>query len=266
MNFGPVSGRELAAQVSSTEFKVHCSRFVAQSPGRALDAIARQFGSRPAPDGHNNPAISEIRRLLATLVKDNAALNGLMITAPHSHWDDGRPIIVRFGNGRYTIGPTDVEPEEAYIPVSFALTSEGPLAYEWADTSIDLAPEEVSATHALVQQANEVFGTKGWPFGLALAFRFKTLFAPQSVSAVEYTFEDLGSNEEDGIILTRAELEQLVPDAGYAQVGWHAFADETEGLSTDASEAVKLIRALAQGMSEQDRHSLRDLIERQTRA
>lgn len=261
MKFGPVSGRELAAQVNSTVFKVEYGRCVAPSPGRALDAITRRFGSIPAPDGHNNPAITEIRRLLATFVTNNAPLNGLMISAPHSHWHDGRPIIVRFGNGRYTIGPTDVAHEATYSPVSFALTSEGPVAYEWADSSIGLLPEEASAILALVQQVNDAVGSMGWPFGLALAFRFKTLFAPQSISAVEYTFEGIASNEEDGIILTKAELEQLVPDAGYAQVGWHAFADETEGLTHDAAKAVKRIRDLAQGMSEQERLMLKDLIE-----
>lgn len=96
MSLGPISGRELAEQVHSLEFKAIYQRHVAPSPGRALDAIKERFDSRPTADGHSNPAIAEIRRILAASATTPAALNGLMITAPHSHWHDGRPIIVRF--------------------------------------------------------------------------------------------------------------------------------------------------------------------------
>jgi len=97
--------------------------------------------------------------------------------------------------------------------------------------------------------------------GLALAFRFKSLLAPQSLSAVEYTFEDAANGEEDGIILTKEELDKLAPGAEYAQVGWHAYADETAGLTSEAVQAAKRIRDLAKDMSRSEQLLLRALIE-----
>ena len=253
----PISGRELSDFVNSAEFTKLSNDYVAPTPGSALRRIETRLGVKPTAGGQNVAEMVELRDILASAAESIAVLHALMITAPHTHWKPGLPVIMAKKDDIYVIGFEEPSEREIFIPISFALTPRGPFPYEWAHQSIGFSIDELRQTWALVEKACAIAGGKNWPLGLSLAFRFKSLFEPFSTPAVEYTPED-GEDPipTESIILRKEDLETMVPGVSSAQVGWHAFSDSAAGLSDEGKSALLRLRGLTLKMSLEQKREL----------
>jgi len=218
---------------------------IASSAGDALAAIHTAFGQSPAAGGWNIEGIVAIRDALSELANDPLLSGAFMISAPHTHWEPSRPVIVSYLDGRYTVGAQDVDKKGYYWPVSFLFSDDGPVPYEWADCSVRLQTEQLPYLYKVVEVVNGRFSIRQWPLGIALSFRFRDLLSNSYVSTIEWP---LGGPEGRRLSAIERidEFERRVGHQPFEQVYWHSFSDLPLSLTPDALALLEKLRTYAE--------------------
>lgn len=213
-----------------------------------MQRLARAFGERPTRSGRGNPAIAAFREWLFDHTGNGPAKDALLLVAPHTHWDEGLPIVYRAAApGRYVVGPTRVSLEAMYRPVSFVFAESGALPYEWADASIGLRDSELAELYPTIDAAAERFWRDGWPLGVTINFRFKaSLFEDRPVDNIEREID--GDPDEQSEIVAENGAGDPVADREVLQVAWHCYSDRCYGLSGEEAVLMDQLRALSDGM------------------
>lgn len=219
-------------------------RLVATSPEDAVARLARTFGERPTLSGRGNPGIAAFREWLFDHTGNGRSKDALMLVAPHTHWDEGLPIVYRAPSpGRYLVGPTRIVPDAIYHPVSFVFAEGGALAYEWADPSIGLGDSELAALYPTIDAAAERFWREGWPLGVTINFRFKaSLFDDRPVDNIE---REIAGDPDEQSEIVQADT-AVVRDI--LQVAWHCYSDRCYGLSLEEAALIDQLRTLSDKM------------------
>lgn len=244
----PISGEALGAIIRDGYLQNLVPRLVATGPEVAVARLRDAFGAVPSRSGHDNPAIRAFREWLFDHTANGPAKDALLIVAPHTHWDEGLPIVYRAASAaRYVVGPTVLAPQAVYRPVSFVFSAEGPLPYEWADASIAMPEAELESTWQAITAASQEFWREGWPLGLSINFRFKSrLFEDRPIDNVEREIAGDASHQSEIIRTDAGGSPSAADDA--LQVAWHCYSDRCYGLSATESGLVEQLRALSDGL------------------
>lgn len=226
--------REVAGQDLSRLFAEGYKRrlvpdLVAPDPSSAIARIAACFGSTPTASGDNIEGMEAIRALIAACPGRDDLYAGLVITAPHTHWDSDAPLIVAKIGDRYKLSEAEPAAGETYRPVSFVFSPAGPLAYEWADSSTPMDPAELEALWACIERLSGALSAKAWPLGLSLNYRFKALLDPNPVSTSE--LQEANTPFSPAFIERSTLFDVRRPGVVMEQVAWHAASATRSRLS-----------------------------------
>lgn len=236
------------------------SGLLTEGPFEAVARLAQRYGDPPNRDGANCAGIVALRDLIERAsARLNVPAAALMITAPHTHWGD-RLTIESFdsANRRYLIGPQ--RPVGRMEPVSFALSADGPVAYEWADGSTRLDAQDLAAAWRLIEAVNEAAFAGGepahdLPLGLAINHRFKRICGPPLFSTMENPLDDeIGMAEI--CIDTTSEADA---DRFEGQVGWSPVAPSRSASAADL-RAVRLLESELSSLSIEEAETVLDLL------
>jgi hypothetical protein len=238
--------REVAGQDLSRLFAGGYKRrlvpdLVAPDPSSAIARIAARFGSTPTASGGNIEGMKAIRALIAACPGGHDLYAGLVITAPHTHWDSDVPLIVSRIGDRYRLSEAEAVAGETYRPVSFVFSPAGPLAYEWADSSVSMDPAELEVLWACVERLSGDLAAKAWPLGLSLNYRFKALLDPDLVSTSE--FQEANTPFSPAFIKRSARFDVRRPQVVMEQVAWHAASAARSRLSVAETELLDRLQS-----------------------
>ncbi len=246
---GVLGGAELAGLLADPAMTALLARWVPQSPLHALEMARERFGIDPGPDGHGVPAIRSLRQAVQECATDPAVPFALVIVAVHTHWDRGLPVILRAGPDGYLVGPLKPEAGGRYQPIAFALTPDGPLAYEWAEAALTTEDEAACdlAVGTIGRVASALGGTT-WPYGLALNIRFRRLFGEAAVPNVELPLDEPGAAEDSEtariLPLSALTARDLAAHGPVERVGWHAVSERCHGLGPAGQQILAGLRAI----------------------
>jgi hypothetical protein len=235
-----VPGRTLTAALDGGYLEGLFPTYVAESPDAALARVERRFGSYPSRDGNNVEGFVHIRDALYEVAPDARFAHATVIVTPHTHWSGRRPIVMRRHGEDYIVGPCDVRLADRYTPISFVFTSDGPLAFEWADGSISFEAAEIAEVYRVVDALSRRVAAEGYPLGLALNFRFKPLFSAVTIATVEFPLA--GDPDESALIVPVERYEGPADASDIAQVAWHAYSDLLYGLDPDGLALLRQMR------------------------
>lgn len=204
---------------------------------RASEAVKDAVGyghDRISISGNEIETINEIRDwfFLRGYCRDFA--NGFLITAPHTHWNPSKPIIISMIDDHYKIGNQIVDRSKAYRPVSFLFSGNDIVPYEWIDETVHIAHCEYEAALAAVIEMPELFNRTGSKLGIGLNFRFRELFSVENSSSIESTGE-LSLYKGFGTIRRITEAALQVDFVEYEQVYWHCISIKYSDLSPETS-------------------------------
>ncbi len=232
-------GSDLSRVIEGGYFTRLFPDLVAKNPTVAVERLSERCGHYPTSGGENIDGIVALRDALFRISGDSKFANALVITVPHTHWSFEHPITLGAHAEDYMISARAPRADERYVPVSFVFSPEGPLAYEWADATIQLDDDDLGPVFDLIGRLNAELHAQDWPLGLSLNFRFKPLFSDQMVPTVEFPVGD----DPDGPALIVPLHRYLAAgnDPDVAQVAWHAYSDLSYGLGSDG---VQLLRAM----------------------
>lgn len=234
---------------------------VAPDPTTAIDLIETRHGVRPTARGLNLPILNEMRTWLDGYDPSGLLANGLMIVAPHSHWEKGLPILVSRPGMHYRIREAMPESEGRYRPVAFALGETVPVPYEWADGSVDIPQDQHSALVDAIAEAADYFGSRAEHLGLAINYRFKHPIAPEEIASAE--FPETDAAEAAGIVVRSGAPHDAtgVETSGRVleQVGWSARALRP-GLPKDLNGVFDRVAELMDALDDETRSELRDTL------
>jgi len=237
-----VTGKELLCLFSDSTFisRLYSSKLI-YGPSESLKVIEEYYGVAPSMDGGNIHHITQIRDLLFELTVDKRILNSFAITAPHTHWIDKKPIILKFDSltESYIIGQHAVECDREYTPVSFVFADEGLLPYEWVDETVSIDSDEWSTSYNLISTLNSQIALLNFPLGIALDFRFKSSL-----------FES-----------AKGSLENPMPNSDFSYIS--RFSDKLESHRTHTTEQVSwnALSELVYDFSDKEKAILKDLRE-----
>lgn len=217
--------------------------YIAESPMIARRRIAEQWGKPLSLSGGNIPGIAQIRDELRLASSRQDSLHGLVITAPHTHWSNGLPILIGFTGSAYLLGEQEPHADAVYRPVSFVLTERGARPYEWLDPSVAVANDELEMLWDIVAKVAEKLRFNSFPLGLSLNYRFKQFLEPGRIPTVEFQGVGPASGTDMCVILRSQDAEP--EDLGdLEQVTWHAFADPSD-FTDDQYRLLAIMRELA---------------------
>lgn len=247
-----VTGESLLSETRLATSRLLSESGVAASTNEALQRIFQFFGLAPSVSGHNIPGITELRDEIHSMRLGVPLENALVISAPHSHWKSDLPVICSFHDGEYLIGPKTPNPKERYLPVSFLFSPRLAVAYEWADQSVGIDEVDVSRCITAVNQLNGKFGSKGYPLGISINFRFKKIFEASQFSVIENPAEYCDFGYQEMSIISRYAGAASV-DIESEQVAWTSYTSHEEGLSESALLVLNFMRESLAGTG--DRHA-----------
>lgn len=196
---------------------------VGSSPRAAIDEIARQFGEVPNRVGSNCSGIQSVREAISTYTGGDAEslTNAFVLVAPHTHWEPA-PVIYTFDPDadRYWVGPN--HGTAPFLAVSFLFHPSGPIPYEWADSSCTLKDDDLKQAWAYIDAINGKVSTQHWfsfpfPIGIAINFRFKSVFVPPTSSTHERP--DITGRSSFSEIVRSVSTQDLL-SVHDDQVGW----------------------------------------------
>jgi hypothetical protein len=145
-----------------------------------------------------------------------------------------------------------------YRAVSFVLTSDGPLPYEWADGSVAMNGEELDALWDCVRWLAKQVHTKAWPLGISLNYRFKALLDPIIVNTSEYQIE--ANHKTPAVIMKSAEVDLQLDNSIMEQVAWHSACPSRSRLDEVQTALIDDIQAYLNNLPDAMRmHSLASL-------
>ena len=209
--------------------------YVAPRPTIAVERIRETFSCALTVRGSDCSGIIALRQLIASLDTDRRFARALLISAPHTHWG-GATIVESFESSRnaYLIGTQAVKTRLA--PYSFVFSSEGPIPYEWADTSVPLDRAELVEVWDFIWRLNELVarefsGRLPMPLGVAIDHRFKKSIWDEQI----FSFAETPSEDEKGRSVVRAMVESAIrPNPAYPgklQAAWFSAPDSEPDLN-----------------------------------
>ncbi len=218
---------------------------VANGPAEAVKKIESYYDEPIAVSGRNISGIEELRSLLLLNAVAPAYVNGWMILAPHTHWSEANPIIYRREKDvkKYWIGPHDINSDETYFPVSFAIHNFRVIPYEWADSSVLIDINEFELEMNLLNKLKAYFNLKPGLFGMGLDFRFKPSLFQQPSHSVE--IPDINSKDAEAfsfvipadVYFTQSHKEDV------GQVAWHPYATNFFKFNTEENLVLKELQS-----------------------
>lgn len=207
------------------------SGLVTRGPKEANQKVRDRFSCSLEPDGNDCVGIRSMREVIYRI--DPHLACALSVIAPHTHWNPGDFIVEQFDaqSDTYLIGPSKCLPrplQYPLFPISFVLTSEGPIAFEWADSSTDLGSADQlgrlwSGIDALTSAVLETAADEGaWPLGVTVQHRFKNLWELPAMGTMEAP-----SRLDPAYAEVRRSASSTTPsDKDVVQVGWSAYMPE----------------------------------------
>lgn len=246
-----ITGREIINSFEAGYADLIYRGAVADDPSASVQKVNSFFKLEPSVDGGNIEGIRLIRKELLNRAKEKKHISSLMIVAPHTHWHDRKPIIYHYDTEKeqYFIGPHIIDPLKEYLPVSFAMTSKGVLAYEWIDESIRPDIEEWNYAIELLYNSAPLIQMNEWPLGLAIDFRFKKSLFETAYSSVEYPESEKSSFS---IITTHTAYSAAGRDLNIEQVAWHPYDDAYYEFTADEEAVLKELRDTMKQLSTND--------------
>lgn len=241
-----VTGRELSDLFSRGYGELLASH-VARTPAMARKRIHQRWGSDLTLSGAHVPGISLVRQAIRATSPDPRVPHGLAITAPHTHWDDGLPILISFNGSAYLLGERVPEPEARYNPVSFTFSRDGPIPYEWIDQSVQVDQYELETLWDVVAAVNHAVADEELPLGLALNFRFKQLLDQAEIPTAEFQGTGPAAGTSLCVIYRYDDVDPR-STGDLEQVSWHAFP----GPTFDSEAQINLLAALRHEMDISD--------------
>lgn len=234
------TGRDLTRLFASGYRDMLIPRLVAHQPQEAVARVTSFYGVAPSFSGENIDGIRLLRTLLARRAADSDAHipNAVMITAPHTHWRVGQPILVSKTERGYIVGEREPDPDAIYHPVSFALSEGKALPYEWADQSAALAPEALALILPCIEGVASDLADET-PLGLAVDYRFRTSLSAPGVSTLE-----IGEAPHPALIVPIKRRRYLAWNHDIEQVAWQGFSVEDVVLDPAGEMAAEEIRQL----------------------
>lgn len=161
-------------------------KYIAPSLEIALEKIRTKYSTLPSISGRNSAEIVAIRKAISQYSLERTFGPAFMIVAPHTHWCKGLPILISVDGENYALSEDVPKEETTYYPVSFAFTSWGLLAYEWADETVPLQLENMKALWRCAESVATKLRLAVSGFGLSINFRFKSPMDNMIVSTIEY--------------------------------------------------------------------------------
>ncbi len=229
--------------------------YVELGPAIAVKKIAFFFNLQRPFYGYDVLGIEAIRDCISKNQKNGFKNSALVISAPHTHWDTTKPIIHHFDStrNRYVVGLHNVVLTENYKPVSFVLTERGLIPYEWADSSVQINSKELKTCLSIAHDLQDKFGSKGWPLGISIDFRFKesSLFE-DNIGTVEVPTVDIDETKFSSLIKFSDFINQEYQPP-IEQVSWLSESDNDLGLSESEIGILKDTRKILKSLkSKQD--------------
>jgi len=243
-----ISGKELIDSFNAGYADLIYNGSVADDPSASVQKVNSFFKLIHNVDGGNIEGIRLIRKVLLTKATNKKHICSIMITAPHTHWHDRKPIIYHFDaeNQQYIIGSHSIEATKGYLPVSFVVTDRGVLAYEWADDSIRPNAEEWNYAIELLYKCTPIIQKHKWPLGLAIDFRFKKSLYETAHASVEYPESEEGSYS---IITTHIAYASANRKIQIEQVAWHPYDDGYYNFTNDEEAVLQDLRKILEQLS-----------------
>ena len=226
-------------------------RYVAPSPGEALQLISERYGDFPSGSGSNISGIERLRQDIANYPGRPLMFASLVITAPHTHWAANAPIVVSFDGEKYSVGATLPNEAEVYRPISFAFGPRGPLPYEWADTTVSMDRAEYREVLDCVRYIGARYDSRDCRLGLGVNYRFKALFDAGIVSTTE--FQNAFGPDESAIVVKSSEFEPTNPLVVLEQVAWHSACTISKMLSKEEESAFAEVQLILDFLKPFDR-------------
>lgn len=233
-------------------------RLVAPDTATSLARIRARAGHLPDRDGGGSEEIAALRDAIAAF-GDPRIPYGLKIVAPHTHWDEGWPIIISHAGDRYLLSEQQPRVGAKYRPVSFVFHATGPVPYEWADETVHVREEDYRLLMNCIVRVNEAVHRWDLPFGLSIDYRFKQPLDPVLTGTSELQGID---GPELATLMTESHFLENFSDVEMEQVAWHAFHDD-HGLQGDEHAVAAKIRETLAGIdSPHLRHHLEQAVRR----
>ncbi|OJW77925.1 MAG: hypothetical protein BGO69_10775 [Bacteroidetes bacterium 46-16] len=220
----PITGVELNSLFNNVDFvqSIYTTR-VSPDPSLAVERIARFYGVKPSVSGDNVSDMITIREKLVEIASDASILYAFALTAPHTHWPVGKPVIYSFISNKdcYHIGHLTIKEDCFYTPTSFVFSEDGPIPYEWADETIVIDKHELQQCYEIVHAINSNLLIKELPIGIAIDFRFRNSLKKWPQRSLEFP----SSNPSHSVIQRGLVENNVNLNTSMEQVSWHALSE-----------------------------------------
>ncbi|MGF6695178.1 hypothetical protein M2318_005279 [Metapseudomonas resinovorans] len=250
-----ISGAEIKA-LEKCYKSLLAEGWISSSADSAIQSICNCFGEIPSRSGSNIAGIVAIREKIHELCCCSEDANGLAIYAPHTHWGCS-PIIISFATDGYAVGPGPIDESTIYRPVSFLLHEDGPIPYEWCDSSVYLDDENLSLMYSVVHGLSSSLGANRWPLGVSVHFKFKPICSAIKIVTSEAVVQD-GDVEMTYIQSADMFIDEILGD-DVGQVGWHALSDKWLLLDRSQENVLRKTRSIIEKIK--DSSSRREVLE-----
>lgn len=210
--------------------------FVAPDPEQAYRRLAEAEEDGVDIFGAGCEVLNRVRTSIHRCDSSGIPHYLLMLVAPHTHWDPG-PILETWDPTaeRYWIGPLRAC-SGLVFPISFVITADGPLAYEWAAEGAFSDPDSLAIAYDLIDRVAHDLADSGTdfpiPVGLSVNHRFKRIGGPGLFATMEIPDPSSGMSyvEANAQIGTRTDVFE-------GQVGWPVSVPEKLSRSRTAAFA-----------------------------
>ncbi|MBK6340963.1 MAG: hypothetical protein IPN93_12780 [Bacteroidetes bacterium] len=233
----PIKGSLLKQTIQNGYLIFIFQDYVSNTVVEAKEKIRDRYGFVPDADGYNNSDINKLQHLLFKYTGGLPKVHGFVITAPHTHWDNRKPVIYHSDkeNNRYIIGPQDIYIDNIYIPVSFVFTPFGILPYEWIDNSIILNESEYDFCIKALHNTEEHITEYPYLFGISLNFRFKKSLYDFPIISVEHPVVLNNNTELAEILLVKNSADKYGTEM-LDQVAWTPVPKDKMQLNQEEEE------------------------------
>jgi len=238
--FESISGSELADEYARGYFET-LKPFVSSNPKRAIEKIVSEYGEFPSPSGDNIPVFDEIRQRISFFDRGLNINNGLMIVAPHTHWDENLPILISKENDTYLLSEKRPLTRELYHPVSYTFSNMGLLPYEWADSTAEIPIDDLIRLWRFLEDEFGSNQSAYFGLGISINYRFKRPLDENVISTTE--FQGPEADGDGGAVIYRAEAAATVFDVTrLEQVGWTSKDNKNKNFSEKEQQAYSMVQ------------------------
>ncbi len=252
----PINGRLLKEVILNGYLRFVSPKYVSNTAHESIIKIKERYGNIPDNNGYNNVEICNFQNLIYEHSGGFPYVYAFVITAPHTHWDNKKPIVYHyeFDKNRYLIGPQEIDEDKIYTPVSFIFTQFGVLPFEWTDDTIIINENEfitsISVLENMVAYVNEFPSC----FGVSINFRFKASLYNFPLISVEHPISDISKYNDLAEILLVNDYENKYGDEKVEQVAWSSIPENRIILNDDEEEIYSIIlNSIDKSMSDSDK-------------